>query len=385
MPRHAEHGFKSGRAQPAGIDAEGRFGHFQAIIQGRGLADPLRRSSAAALILDSTITPRATPPPSEERSMATRHTRIVERVLTRLKLKQLRLLVAVGKHRSIQNAAAEMNISQPAATKMIKDLELDFEVQLFERTNRGVVPTVFGETLIRHGKLIFAQVGNAAQELDDLMEGSSGRVVIGTLLAASPRLLPIAVERTMAERPNLALKIIEGTNEVLMPALRSGEIDLVVGRLPTHRHRDEITQEKLFDECIVAVVGPQHPLAGQPGLHFEDLKPYGWIMPPLETTLRRQMDRFFVDRDQFHPPTIFESLSYLTNRAILQHRDLISLLPAHVPEQDIASGTLARLDWTVPFGSGPVGVSHRGIDRLSPAGAEVLAALKAAARTLSPH
>jgi molybdate transport repressor ModE-like protein len=309
--------------------------------------------------------------------MATRQTRIVERVLTRLKLRQLRLLVAVGKHGSIQNAARDLNVSQPAATKMIKDLELDFEVQLFERTNRGVVPTVYGEALIRHGKLIFAQVANAAQELDDLTEGASGRVVVGTLLAASSRLLPLAVERTMESRPNLALKIVEGTNEVLMPALRAGEIDLVVGRLPTHRHRDEIVQEKLFDERIVAVAGPQHPLAGRSGLRFEDLKPYGWILPPLETTLRRQMDRFFIECDQFHPPTIFESLSYLTNRAILQNRPMIALMPGHVPEQDVAAGLLVRLDWSVPFGSGPVGVSHRGTTLLSPAGAAFLAALRA--------
>ena len=65
--------------------------------------------------------------------MATRHTRIVERALTRLKLRQLRLLVAVGQHGSIQNAAQDLNISQPAATKMIQDLEYDFEVKLFDR------------------------------------------------------------------------------------------------------------------------------------------------------------------------------------------------------------------------------------------------------------
>ena len=122
--------------------------------------------------------------------MATRHTRIVERALTRLKLRQLRLLVAVGQHGSIQNAAHDLNISQPAATKMIQDLEVDFEVKLFDRTNRGVVPTVFGESLIRHGKLIFAQVSNAAQELDDLNEGNSGRVVVGSLWHCQPFKLP---------------------------------------------------------------------------------------------------------------------------------------------------------------------------------------------------
>jgi DNA-binding transcriptional LysR family regulator len=311
--------------------------------------------------------------------VASGHSRIIDRVVTRLKFKQLRLLIAVGKHRNIQNAARELNVSQPAATKMIKDLELDFEVQLFERTNRGVIATPFGEALIRHGKLIFAQVSNAAQELDDLNEGSSGRVVVGTLLAASSHLLPKAIERVLQDRPRVAIKVIEGTNEVLMPDLRTGEIDLVVGRLPTHRHRSELAQEKLFDERILAMVGKDHPLAGQTGITFDDLRPFGWILPPFETSLRRQVDQYFLKQDQYIPPFSLESVSYLTNRALLQSKDFIGLMPAQVAARDIESGLLHRLDWTVPFGEGPVGVSYRMQGQLSPSGQALLNALKAVA------
>lgn len=313
--------------------------------------------------------------------MIDRHARIVARALTRLKLRQLRLLVAVGTHGNIQNAAGTLGISQPAATKMIQELELDFEVKLFDRTNRGVVPTVFGETLIRHGKLIFAQISNAAQELDDLSEGNAGRVVVGTLLAASTRLLPRAIDLLLAERPNVAIKVVEGTNEVLMPGLLSGEIDMVVGRLPSHRHRDKIEQEKIFEDRILAVVGPEHPLAGRTGITFARTKPFGWILPPLETTLRRQVDHFFVGQQQYVPPVSIESVSYLTNRALLQSRDLIGLLPAEVVSQDVRNGHLAQLDWTVPFGQGPIGVSLRAHDDLSPAGRAFKAALHEAARS----
>jgi DNA-binding transcriptional LysR family regulator len=311
--------------------------------------------------------------------MVTRHTRIVERALTRLKLRQLRLLVAVGQHGSIQNAANDLSISQPAATKMIQDLEIDFEVKLFDRTNRGVVPTVFGESLIRHGKLIFAQVSNAAQELDDLNEGNSGRVVVGTLLAASPTLLPMAVERLLSERPKVAIKIVEGTNEVLMPALLSGEIDMVVGRLPSHRHRENITQEKFFDERVLAVAGTQHPLAAEANVSFERLKPYGWILPPIETSLRRQTDQFFIKHGQYVPQTAIESVSYLANRSLLMSHDFIGLMPAYVAALDIQSGLLARIDWVAPFGAGPVGVSYRGRQNLSPAASSFLDALHTAA------
>lgn len=311
--------------------------------------------------------------------MASNHTRIVDRALTRLKLRQLRLLVAVGQHGNIQNAARNLGISQPAATKMIQDLELDFEVKLFERTNRGVVPTVFGEALIRHGKLIFAQVSNAAQELDDLNEGNSGRVVVGTLLAASPALLPTAIERLLLDRPNVAIKIVEGTNEVLMPALLSGEIDMVVGRLPSHRHRSRIEQQKFFDERVVVVAGNQHPMARVANVSFEQLMPFGWILPPVETTLRRQIDQYFVRQGQYVPSTAIESVSYLANRSLLRSHDFVGLMPAHVASLDIEAGLLTHIDWSVPFGAGPVGVSYRGEQSLSPAGSAFLDALRGVA------
>lgn len=312
----------------------------------------------------------------------TRHSRIVDRAITRLKLRQLRLLVAVGRYGSIQAAARELQVSQPAATKLIQDLELDFEVKLFDRTNRGVVPTTYGDALIRHGKLILAQVSNAAQELEDLAEGSSGRVVIGTLLAASPGLLPAAIAALLNERPRVAIKLVEGTNDALMPALFSGEIDMIVGRLSTYRHRTKLVQEQLLDDRVVAVAGNQHPLAGKKSLRFAQLKPFGWILPPLETTLRRQVDQFFVSQDQYLPPAILESVSYLANRSLLQRRDIVCLLPEQVVAQDVKSKTLVELGWDVPFGKGAVGVTHRGLDSLSPAGMALLAALRGASKTL---
>jgi len=233
--------------------------------------------------------------------MSHKQARIVERALTRLKLKQLRLLVAVAGRGSILHAARDMNLSQPAATKMIKDLETDFEVQLFTRTNRGVVPTIFGDSLIRHGKLVFAQIAHAAQELDDLAEGNAGRVVVGTLLAASARLLPLAIAGVLKERPNLVIKVVEGTNEVLMPGLRAGELDLVVGRLPTHRHRSDLGQMQLYDEEIVACVRAGHPLAERKGVGLKDMVDFDWILPPAETTLRRQLDQHFASRPEVAP------------------------------------------------------------------------------------
>ncbi|MEM1364481.1 MAG: LysR family transcriptional regulator [Pseudomonadota bacterium] len=315
--------------------------------------------------------------------MSTRHNRILERALNRLKLRQLRLLIAVSETGNIQAAARSLNMSQPAASKMIQDLEIDFEAPLFDRTNRGVIPTGHGETLIRHGRLVFAQISNAAQEMDDLTEGASGRVVVGTLLAASSQLLPQAVEMLLEKRPHVAVKIITGTNEVLMPALRSGEMDMVVGRLPIHRHRQEVEQIPLYEERIRLVVGAHHPLADREKLTFDDLRPFDWIVPPPETSLRLLVDQFFIDMNQYSPDRLIESISFLTNRSLLAGGNFIGMMPASVPHFDVQAGLLRVLPYELPFGTGAVGISVRGGGGLSPAAKAFVDALQAVGSTMA--
>lgn len=293
--------------------------------------------------------------------------RIVERAATRLKLRQLRLLVAVDEQSSILHAAKVLNISQPAASKLIQDLEEDFGVQLFDRTNRGVVPTGYGEVLIRHGRLILAQLQHAAQELDDIHEGSSGRVVVGTLLTASALLLPRTIANVSEQKPKLSIKLVEGTHDLVMPALRAGDIDMVVGHLPAYRYRNELRQEKLYDEYVVAVTRTGHPLQKKKRVTFNDLMRFGWILPPPETTLRRQIDRLFLDRDRGLPEHFVESVSYLSNRELLASSNMIGLFPRHVVERDVAVKVLKLLGWKPPIQLSPVGLSYRKDKRLSPA------------------
>lgn len=310
-----------------------------------------------------------------------RHARITARVIDRLKLKQLRLLIAIDQHRSILHAAREMHLSQPAATKMVKDIELDFEAPLFERSNRGVVPTAAGAALIHGARLILSQVAGTAQEIEDLSGGRAGRIVVGTLLAASARLLPLAIERILRSRPRLAIKVVEGTNELLMPRLRAAELDMVVGRLPVQRHRSDLGQMRLLDDPVVAVVRQGHPLLGR-ALNFDDLRGYGWILPPVETTLRRQIDQYFIAEGQYVPPHVVESVSYLTNRALLSGSDMICALPAQVLAGGGGDG-LCPLPLTLPFGSGPVGVSFRHATSLPPAAEAFLTALRDVAAELA--
>ncbi|MEM0907764.1 MAG: LysR substrate-binding domain-containing protein [Pseudomonadota bacterium] len=329
-----------------------------------------------------TTQPDTDPPQTKQPSLSGKDFLFVERVLTRMKLKQLRLLVAVERHKSILYAARELHLSQPAATKQIKDLEQDFGVLLFERTNRGVLPTIYGAALARHGRLILAQIANAAQELDDLSEGSDGRVVVGTLLAASSLLLPRTIGTVLRERPSLSVKIVEGTNDVLMPRLRSGELDMVVGRLPTHRHRDDIAQERLLEEPIVVVARAGHPLTQAPAVGLADLMRYRWILPPRETTLRRQIEEMFQGAGATQTLSPVESVAFLANRSLMMATEMLGIVPKHVVADDISAGALQVIDWPVPIPEGPVGVSVAREGTLTPAAAYFLEMLRSTAAEL---
>jgi len=311
-----------------------------------------------------------------------RHVKIVERVSTRLKLKQLRLLVAIAEHSSILRASEEICISQPAATKLLKDLEIDFNVQLFDRTNRGVIPTKFGEALVRHGKLILAQISHAAQELDDLNEGLGGRVVVGTLLTASARLLPRVIKHLHKQRPNVSIVVRDGTNDFLMPLLQTGDLDMVVGRLAEYRYREEFTQEILYHEDVVVVCRKDHPISARKNVPFKELAQNDWILPPTQTTLRRQIDKEFFDRGLPAPSNPVECVSFLTNRSILLEADMIGVFPLHVVQREITNGELAVVNCKLNISKSPVGVSYRNEDALSPAAAAFLAQIRSTASEL---
>jgi len=297
----------------------------------------------------------------------------------RLSVKQLRIIAAIEDRGSIREAAESLNITQPTATKALKEAERILGVDLFTRTNRGVVPTPYGTTLSRRARLVLAELRHAGEEIRDLNEGLGGRVVVGTLLAASARLLPEAIARLHAVRPKVSVSVVEGTNDLLIPALRHGELDLVVGRLPVFRGREGVEQEVLYDEATCLVVRPGHPLLSKPDLALSDTLDSLFIMPPPETTLRRQLETAFRDAGLVVPTTTVESVSVLTNLRLTRETDAVSVWPYQVIRGAILEGRVQRLPVKLPAASAPVGVTTRTGAPPSPVATALIAELRGVA------
>ena len=251
-------------------------------------------------------------------------------LLGRLKLRQLRLLTAIADEGTVLKGSQALNIAQPAATKSIKELEDALGVQLFDRSSRGVTPTDFGRVMIKHAKLILTQLRHAGEELQSLEEGLSGRVHVGTLLAASTSLLPRALARLRERRPGIAVTVDEGTIDRLMPGLRTGDIDVVLGRLPEYREREGLRQEVLYLDTVSIMVREGHPLTQRSGLKLVDLIDQAWVMPPPQTSLRRQVDHAFRHEGLEPPNDVIESVSILTNHALLMNTEMLATMPHQV-------------------------------------------------------
>lgn len=299
---------------------------------------------------------------------------------TRLTLRNLRLIDAIMRESSLSGAAASLGLTQSAVTKALQDAEGACGVRLFDRTNRGVIATPYGEVLASHARVVLAQLRHTAQELANLRDGTGGRVTVGTLVSAAVSLLPEAIAQVQADRPNLTITLIEGTNDTLMPLLRTGELDLVVGRLPEFREREGITQEVLSEDRARIVCAPDHPANRLPIPRLADLTGFRWILPRVETTLRRQFDAAFRAQGLDPPTRGVESVSVLANRALISRSGYLSVWPGDLALAEAAVGAVAILPIDLPQTNRPVGISTRSQARLSPAAGLVISALRQIAK-----
>jgi DNA-binding transcriptional LysR family regulator len=299
---------------------------------------------------------------------------------SRLKMRQVLLLVALDEQRNMHRAAASVAMTQPAATRLLADLERLLGLRLFERSARGIAPNAYGESLIRHARVILATLDHARDEVNALSEGTTGKVTIGALLLSAPVLVPRALARFKARHPNHTVLVREGTPATLLPALRGGEFDVVVGRLSGDVSAEGLTFEALYSEPMLAVVRAKHPLAKRRTLKFAQLAGAQWIVPTPESPYRRRLEAAFRQAGVEPPRRIVESLSMLVNRVLVQETDMIAVMPRDVAHQFAAPGIARILPVKLPPPSGPVGVITASGRTLPPAATDLIQALREAAR-----
>ncbi len=297
----------------------------------------------------------------------------------RLRMRQIMLLSALGEFGHLRRSADHLGMTQPAATKLLHDLEAVLGVSLFERSRRGMTPTLYGETMIRFANSLLSELDTAHQEIAALADGAAGIVTVGIMTSTYSEVVPQALLQLLERSPNVQVSLMEGTHEMLMTALKRGELDLALGRIMGGRAMDDVEVEILYQDNFVVVCGPDHPLAQAETVEVGELAHYRWILPHSTTPLRQRVEIILTELTGERPRHAVECASLLTNLALLQQSTMLTVMAADVVRRFADFGLLRIVPVTVSGVQGPVALIRRSQRLPSPAVEAFIAELRRAA------
>jgi DNA-binding transcriptional LysR family regulator len=300
----------------------------------------------------------------------------------RLKTRQLLLLTALDEERNIHRAASALNMTQPAASKQLKDLEDMLGVSLFDRLPRGMRPTIYGEAMIRHSRMALTSLSQAHEDIAALKSGLSGQVDVGVILSPGMALLPPAVARVKEQAPMLRIGIQVESSNILLTRLLRGELDFMVARILDEQNTTDLTYEELSDEPVCAVARVGHPLHGAVGLSLGDIAGAGWILPPKGSILRYRCDQMFHKAGLKPPTNVVDTTAILVITSLLQQTDFLHPMPVEVARYYEQAGLLAVLPIELPCKMDGFGIITRRDCILSPGAHILLEAKRVMAKTV---
>lgn len=300
----------------------------------------------------------------------------------RLKTRQLLLLIALDDYRNIHRAADELHMTQPAASKQIKDLEEMLDVKLFERLPRGMEPTVYGETMIRHARMALTSLALAHDDIVTLKSGLTGQVEVGVIMTPAMALLPRAIARVKEAAPLLRIGVQLETSNVLLDKLQHGTLDFMIGRIFETSDTSGLAYEELTEEPACAVVRPGHPLLERRQLGLGDIAPLPWILPPHGSILRYRFDMMFRRAGLAPPANVVDTTAMLMITALLQQTDSLHVMPLEVAQYYASLNVMRILPIELPCKMDAFGIIRQQDHLLSPGANMLLRAVKAAAEEI---
>ncbi|KQZ82924.1 LysR family transcriptional regulator [Mesorhizobium sp. Root157] len=277
----------------------------------------------------------------------------------RVRFRHLQTFLEVARQKSVVKAAGILNVSQPAVTKTIRELEDALGVAVIERDGRGIRITRSGEIFMQHAGAAITALRHGIDSVTNPSMEAGPPIRIGALPTVSVHIMPLAMNLFLKEDTGATIKIVTGENAVLLEQLRLGDLDLVVGRLAAPEKMTGFFFEHLYSEQVVFVVRAGHPLLQGDQNVFTKLGDYPVLVPTRESVIRPVVDRFFIANGVASIPTKIETVSDSFGRAFLLQSDAIWIISHGVVSEDIRAGTLVRLPADTGDTRGAVGLTMR--------------------------
>jgi len=290
------------------------------------------------------------------------------------------LVVALAEEGNIHRAAAALNMTQPAASKTLRELEEALGVTLFDREPRGVRPTLYGDAIIRHARAVLGSLDQAQEELLALKSGRLGHVSIGAITSPGVRLLPAAVAAVKRLHADIRISVEIDTSNVLLERLTQDKLDIVIGRLSAEHDKVQLRYEPLAGEPARAVVRAGHALLKKRALTLSDVQQAAWLVPPTGSVLRHRFELMFQRASLTPPSNVVETAAILFVTQLLEQSDMIAVLAEDVAHYYARHGIVAILPLPMDCRMDDFGIVTRADRLFTPATEVMVEALRIAAR-----
>lgn len=222
-------------------------------------------------------------------------------------------MIRIVEHGSINKASEILNISQPALTRSINRLESLLGVPLLERNARGVSPTIYGDAILYHARVLEAELSNTLRDISALKNNKSGTLRIGATPLIASHFMATGLQAIFARHDDVPVRLVEGTRPQLLGQLRRGELDVVVSTFPFEGSEVDLNQQPLFELDLRIIARPAHPLTQREPLRLRDMANCKWILPRADSALYKRVQRDFRRADVELPDSAIETSSLDAN------------------------------------------------------------------------
>jgi DNA-binding transcriptional LysR family regulator len=264
-------------------------------------------------------------------------------LVSRLRLKQLRLLVTLYDHGSLIKAAEQVHMSQPGATKALKEIESALGFSLFMRSHRGIEPNALGRCVVRYARLILSDLAHLREELHGIVNGQGGRLAVGTIMGAVP-FLTEAIDRLLEKQKTLSVEVVEDTSLRLLELLDQGRLDAAICRVSVSDHPDMYTVRHVRQEELAVVANPHSVFFARDEVSLHELSDCRWVVYSAGMPMRLLLEREFYEAELPFPSMLFETTSAFATVSFLQKQEsAVALLSIDVAQTFQRFGLVAIL------------------------------------------
>ena len=265
---------------------------------------------------------------------------------TGIRIPHLRLIVSLDDYGQISAAASVLNMSQPAASRMLSDMEMVLEAPLYERQSRGVVMTPYGKAFARRARTILLELSEASREITDLRNGTGGSVFLGAVTAPAVQIIVPAIQKIRAKYPRININVAVETSNVLARELLASRYDFILARIPEETNARLFVSREIGVEKACLVVRKNHPLAAQSLVDIASLSEQEWVFQLAGSILNRSVEKLFLSRDAQLPDRIVNTSSLLMTLVMVRETNAIAPMALDVAKRFVdqtGDGTLAIL------------------------------------------